>query len=183
MTSFAIDIPHALIERLRRGDMRAYEQVYRLFERPAYSLAWRMLGDADEAREILHDAMITLFDKLGQFRGDAPFWGWLRQIVVNEALMRLRKRRVDYVDEVPEPETLIGDATERLDAQDLERALAELPPLTRSVVWLYYVEGYTHEEIASAFDKSVSFSKSQILRGTQKLRSLLDAGKEQMVYA
>ena len=119
---------------------------------------------------------------LDQFRGESPFWGWLRQIVVNEALMRLRKRRLNYVDELPEPEALLGVVTERLDTQDLERAMAELTPLTRSVVWLYYVEGYTHEEIAGAFDKSVSFSKSQILRGTQKLRSLLDAGKEQMNY-
>ena len=93
MTSFAIDVPQALIERLKKGDARAYEQLYRLFERPVYTLAWRMLGDADEAREILHDAMLVLIDKLDTFRGESPFWGWLRQVAVNEALQRLRRER------------------------------------------------------------------------------------------
>jgi RNA polymerase sigma-70 factor (ECF subfamily) len=183
-TSFAIDVPQAVIQRMRSGDMRAYEQVYRLFERPVYTLAWRLLGDPDEAREILHDAMLTLFDRLDQFRGEAPFWGWLRQIAVNEALMRLRKRRLDYVDELPEPSqaaTPVADAA--LEGGDLERALATLSPLTRTIVWLYYVEGYTHEEIAASFDRSVSFSKSQVSRGTQRLRENLNHGKEQYAYA
>lgn len=182
-TSFAIDVPQSLIARLRAGDMRAYEQIYRLFERPVYALAWRLLGDRDEAQEILHDAMLQLFDKLDQYRGDSPFWGWLRQIAVNESLMRLRKRRLDYVDELPEPEAMLTAAAPALEAPDLERALEVLPPLTRSVVWLYYVEGYTHEEIAQAFAKSVSFSKSQVLRGTQKLRHVLEHGGGRLVYA
>ena len=84
-SSFAIDVPAALLDRARRGDSHAFEQIYRLFERPVYNLAWRMLNDAEEAQEILHDAMLTLFGKIAQFRGDAPFWGWLRQIAINEA--------------------------------------------------------------------------------------------------
>ena len=185
MTSFAIDVPASLIERLRRGEERAWEQVYRLFERPVYSLAWRMLGDADEAREILHDAMIALINKLSQFRGDSPFWGWLRQIALNETLMRLRKRRLDYVDELPEPEALHAGAprADELDRSDLERALGALAPLTRSIVWLYYVEGYTHEEIAQAFERTVSFSKTQVSRGTQKMRAALGTGDPMVAYA
>ena len=135
MTSFAIDVPQALIERLKKGDARAYEQLYRLFERPVYTLAWRMLGDADEAREILHDAMLVLIDKLDTFRGESPFWGWLRQIAVNETLMRLRKRRIDYYDELPEPDASAQPPQAfPLEAADLERALGELSPLTRSIV-------------------------------------------------
>lgn len=179
---FAIDVPNSLIERGARGDMRAFEQIYRLFERPVYTLALRMLGDADEAQEILHDAMLQLFRKLGQFRGDAPFWGWLRQIAVNEALMRLRRRGVvETVDEMPEPED--STATPPEHQRDLERALNRLPQITRSVVWLYHVEGYSHEEIAESFGKSVSFSKSQLARGTQKLRMLYEAPLAQVAYA
>ncbi len=183
MTSFAIDVPTALIDRLRRGDMRAYEQIYRLFERPVFTLAYRLLGDRDEAQEILHDAMLAVLDKLGQFRGEAPFWGWLRQIATNEALMRLRKRKLDYVEELPEPEAALAHLPLSFEAHDLERALAGLPATTRSVLWLYYVEGFKHDEIASAFGKSLSFSKTQVLRGTQKLRDLLGTGKEQYAYA
>jgi RNA polymerase sigma factor (sigma-70 family) len=181
-SQFAIDVPKSLIERGARGDMRAFEQIYRLFERPVYTLALRMLGDADEAQEILHDAMLQLFRKLGQFRGDAPFWGWLRQIAVNEALMRLRRRGVvQTVDEMPEPEDTHSAPPEHQG--DLERALNGLPEVTRSVVWLYHVEGYSHEEIATSFGKSVSFSKSQLARGTQKLRALYETPLAQVAYA
>ena len=183
MSSFAIDVPAALIDRLRRGDMRAYEQVYRLFERPVFTLALRLLGDRDEAQEILHDAMLAVLDKVGQFRGDSPFWGWLRQIAANEALMRLRKRRLDYVEELPEPEAALAHLPVSFEARDLEKALELLPSTTRSVLWLYYVEGYRHDEIANAFGKSLSFSKTQVLRGTQKLRDLLGTGEERYAYA
>jgi RNA polymerase sigma-70 factor (ECF subfamily) len=172
-----------LVARLKRGDMRALEELYRLFEQPVYALAWRMLNDRDEAREILHDVMIAVYEKRAQFRGDSPFWGWLRQIAVNESLMRLRKRRIDYVDELPEPESAGAALPVAANQQDLERALSALPELTRSVVWLYHVEGYSHEEIAASFDKSVSFSKSQVSRGTSRLRSLLHTGTEQLAYA
>ena len=183
MSSFAIDIPASTIARLRDGDERALEQVYRLFERPVFTLAWRLLGDRDEAQEVLHDAMLALIDRIGQYRGDAPFWGWLRQICVNESLMRLRKRRLDYVDELPEPEDVARQLEPAIERADLERALENLSPTARSVVWLYYVEGWTHEEIARSFDRTVSFSKTQLSRGTRKLRDLLQVGKGAQAYA
>lgn len=182
-SSFAIDVPTSLLDRARRGEARAFEQIYRMFERPVYSLAWRMLNDADEAQEILHDAMLTLFGKLDQFRGESPFWGWLRQIAVNEALMRLRKRKlIDFTDEVPENSEHAHPPPD-LEGRDLEQALRALPTVTRSVVWLYHVEGYSHDEIARLFDKSISFSKSQLARGTLKLRGLLTVAEEGMAYA
>jgi RNA polymerase sigma-70 factor (ECF subfamily) len=178
MSHFAIDVPASLVQRAARGDEAAFERLYRLFERPAYTLAWRMLDDRDEAQEVLHDAMLALIQRLDQYRGDAPFWGWFRQIVVNEALMRLRKRRPDYVDEIPEPEADTAPRHAALDQVDLERALAHLAPTTRSVVWLYCVEGYTHEEIAAGFGRTTSFSKSQLMRGTRRLRELLEPSGE-----
>jgi RNA polymerase sigma-70 factor (ECF subfamily) len=175
-SGFAIDVPATVIAQLRRGDARAFEQVYRLFERPVYALAWRMLDDAHEAREVLHDTLLTVFEKVAQYRADSPFWGWLRQIAVNQSLMRLRKRRLDYVEELPEPEALLRTLDPAIAGADLERALRNVSALTRSVLWLYFVEGYTHEEIARAFDRTVSFSKTQVSRGTEKLRHLLDVG-------
>ena len=61
-----------------------------------------------------------------------------------------------------------------MSAQDLKRALGRLPALSRAVLWLYHVEGYTHEEIAQSFDRTVSFSKSQVARAGARLRDLLD---------
>lgn len=186
-STFAIDVPQATLARLRQGDERAFEQVYRLFERPLFSLAWRMLNDREEAHEVLHDAMLTVIEKIGQYRETAPFWGWLRQIAVNEALMRLRRRKIDYVDELPEPaddEHAPSTPLEAMNREDLVRALETLPATTRSVVWLYYVEGLTHDEIAKSFDRSVSFSKSQVMRGTERLRQMLaPASAPKVAYA
>ncbi|HEY0178395.1 MAG TPA: sigma-70 family RNA polymerase sigma factor [Dokdonella sp.] len=179
--SFRIEVPETTLARARRGDLGALEQIYRLFERPAYTLALRMLGDAEAARETVHDAMLRLLERIGQFRGDAPFWGWLRQIVVNEALMRLRRERSVVFEALPDDDGAPGAGPPPwalADAKQLERALERLPALTRSVLWLFHVEEYTHEEIAAMTGKSVSFSKSQVARGASRLRALLEPNEE-----
>jgi RNA polymerase sigma-70 factor (ECF subfamily) len=183
-SAFQIDLPAALIERVKGGDGVAFEQIYRRFERPVYTLALRMLGDAEAARDTLHDAMLKAFQRIAQFRGDAPFWAWLRQIAMNEALMRLRcgERLTVSMDSIGTDNDAFADDAPapwaHADARALERALTQLPALTRSVLWLYHVEGFTHPEIAAAMRKTTSFSKSQLARGTSRLRALLDPEPE-----
>ncbi len=185
-SSFAIDVPDALLARARRGEAAAFEHLYRLFERPVYTLALRLSGQREEAQDILQDTMLKLFDRLSGFRGDSPFWGWLRQIAVNEALMQLRRRgRFLAVDGFEESDFAACDLLlppRAADAAILGQALAQLPGATRSVIWLYHAEGYTHEEIARVTGKSVSFSKSQLARGTRKLRSLLQLDMELIAH-
>jgi len=175
LSTFAIDVPDSLLARARGGELRAFEQIYRLFERPVYTLALRLTGDSESARDVLHDAMLKVFQRIGQFRAESPFWGWLRQIALNEALMRLRKsRRIEVEQEFDEIESDQQPAPwVQADAAALDRALNRLPEVTRSVLWLYHVEGYSHAEIAAALGNSVSFSKSQVARGTARLRSFL----------
>ena len=174
-SSFQIDVPQALLARACAGELGAFEQIYRRFERPVYTLALRLLGDSESARDVLHDAMLKVFQRIATFRGESPFWGWLRQIALNEALMRLRQHdRAESSDEI---DAFVDDAPgpwAHADAGTLERALARLPAQTRSVLWLYHVEGYSHPEIAELVGKSVSFSKSQVARGTQRLREIID---------
>lgn len=182
---FAIDVPDALLARVRRGDRAAFEQLYRWFERPVFNLALRLCGNRAEADEVLQDTMLKAWSAIAAFRGDggSPFWGWLRQIAVNEALMHLRRQRRLELE-------LDGDADCDLlmdtgplppaaaDAALLQRAIASLPAATRSVLWLYHAEGYTHDEIAAAMQRSASFSKSQLARGTRRLRQLLQVDVE-----
>lgn len=176
---FDLQVPQTLIDRARAGELRAFEQIYRRFERPMYTLALRMLGEAEAARDVLHDAMLKAFQRIGQYRNEAPFWAWLRQIALNEALMRLRKVRDVDTDIDPD---MIGDESAapwaQADAATLDRALSNLPATTRSVIWLYHVEGYSHPEIAEMMGKTISFSKSQLARGTSRLRAMLDPNVE-----
>ncbi len=179
-STFAIDVSDSLIAQVRNGQIDAFERIYRLFERPAYTLALRLLSDPDDAREVLHDALLGAFHRIDQYRGDSPFWAWLRQIVANTALMRLRKRRqVDAVEsDWPQNDWTPIDAGASpsffAESAVVERALADLPPATRSVIWLYCVEGYSHAEIAGLMEQTVSFSKSQLSRGLVRLRALLN---------
>ena len=181
-SSFAIDVPPALLARARAGEAAAFEQLYRGFERPVFALALRLTGRRDEAQDILQDTMLKLLDRIGEFRGQSPFWGWLRQIAVNESLMLLRRRgrflAEDGVEESSLPDEDLLLPPRAADAAILGEALAKLPDATRSVIWLYHAEGYTHEEIAAATGKSLSFSKSQLARGTRKLRALLHLDTE-----
>ncbi len=179
-SSFAIDIPDALLARARRGEQAALEQLFRWFERPIFTLALRICGNRSEADDVLQDTMLKVFSSLHRFRGEggSPFWGWLRQVAVNEALMRLRRnRRLDMDAGDDAMDELVEDLTPppaaAADAALLQRALAQLPDATRSVLWLYHAEGYTHQEIAEVMQRSVSFSKSQLARGTRRLRVLL----------
>lgn len=175
-TSFCIDVPNSLVARMQEGDVHAFEQIYRLFERPAWNLALRMLGNSEDAREIVHDALLRVFERASQYRGSSPFWGWVRQIVLNEALMRLRRERGRPNQTLDDGEELLADTAPPWAAAEsglLEAALMQLPAATRSVIWLYHVEGHTHSEIAEMTGNSVSFSKSQLARGTARLRQLL----------
>ncbi|MBF6022531.1 RNA polymerase sigma factor [Lysobacter niastensis] len=184
-SSFAIDVPDALLARARAGERAAFEQLYRWFERPVFTLAMRIAGDREEAAEVLQETMLKVLGKIADFRGSqgSPFWGWLRQIAVNEALMRLRSQRRHALDValdgdeggagaiVADPGPLPAAAA---DAAALTRALNQLPSATRSVLWLYHAEGYTHEEIAALMERTPSFSKSQLARGSRRLRELLE---------
>lgn len=180
-SAFAIDVPAALLARARCGERAAFEQLYRWFERPVFTLALRLCGDREEASDVLQDTMLRLFDRIGDYRAvdGAPFWGWLRQVAVNEALMRMRraKARGGAALELPDDDALPDDLpppSAAADAAVLQRALAQLPAATRSVLWLYHAEGYTHEEIAALMERSPSFSKSQLARGGRRLRALLE---------
>ena len=174
-----LELPASVLERARDGDLAAFEQIYRRFERPVYTLALRMLGNAESARDVLHDAMLKVFQRIDQYRSDAPFWAWLRQIAMNEALMRLRREH--RLEAEFDSEQIVDGAAPpwvRADALALERALDKLPAVTRSVLWMYHVEGYSHPEIAELVGKTVSFSKSQVARGTARLRDLLTSATE-----
>lgn len=181
-SSFAIDVPDSLLARARAGDRAAFEQLYRWFERPVFTLALRICGDREAAADVLQETMLKVIDRLGDFRGGSPIWGWLRQIAVNEALMSLRRHR-RFDDDVALADYELSDDLTPLppaaaDAALLQRALAALPDATRSVLWLYHAEGYTHEEIAALMQRTASFSKSQLARGTRRLRALLDPAQD-----
>jgi len=174
---FEIELDELTLARARRGDLDACESIFRKFNQPAYSVAYRVCQCRELAQEITQEAFITVFRKLGQFRGDAPFWGWLRRVVVNHAISSLRKAPKADPVELQDYHGRAESAADQVGlAMDLESALAVLGAKDRTIVWLHDVEGYNHREIADLFGKTESFSKTRLSRARSQLRDLLDGG-------
>jgi len=184
MSKFAdIQIDPAIIKRAARGDVRAHEILYRAFASPVYSLCLRFTRVPAHAEDLVQETFIEVMRSIQQFRGEAAIGSWIRRIAVTKSLMFLRSAWTarsqsladDWDDMTPGDVASHGISRHPDDALDLDAALANLPTVSRVVVWLHDVEGYTHKEIAAAMGKTESFSKSQLSRAYQRLRPMLDA--------
>ena len=173
-SGFDIVVEEMTLARARRGDVRACESIYRDFQRPAFNTAVRICKCRHLAEEVCQEAFITAFRKIRQFRGDAPFWGWLRRVVVNHAISALRRRPSVDIVEFEDYQASHEGQQERIGhSLDLESALSQLSDLDRAIVWLHDVEGYKHQEIARLFSKTESFSKTRLARARAQLRELM----------
>lgn len=170
-----------LLARAKRGEMAAFEEMYRAYEGQVFTLARRLCRSRQEAEEVLQDTFLEVMRSLPSFRGDAPVWHWIRRVAETKALMRMRSARrhpEDSLDESPEPSA--GPPQERVPERlDLRQAVELLSPVSRAVLWLHDVEGHTHEEIAGLMGMTPSFSKSQLSRAHERLRGLLMPQKEE----
>lgn len=157
-----VQIAVEVVEQLMQGDKDAQEEVFKALSTPVYAMAMRILGDSHGAEDVTQDTFIDVFTKAHTIREPTHFVGWVRTLAVNRCYMRLRtpwyRKRVNYEPEVVASEDPTSDRI------DIERALAEMEPKTRMVVWLYCVEGYTHEEIGKLLHRSTSYSKVLISR-------------------
>lgn len=172
---FDIELDEMTLARARRGDLGACERIFRSFQKPSYSVAYRICQCHELSQEVTQEAFITAFRRIGQFRGDAPFWGWLRRVVINHTISSLRKRPKAETLEFQDYHAPAGEQTEQIGmSMDLNSALARLGSDDRAVVWLHDVEGYNHKEIARLFGKTESFSKTRLSRARTKLREFLE---------
>lgn len=186
-----IDVSPAVIGAAREGDRQAHEAIYRACQRPIYTLIRRLIPRVEIADELFQETFVEILRNIRAYSGEGAFGGWVRAIAVNKCLMYLRSpwhRSLMYLDadEGGEPVgVVLLDQATRPDVQaqassDVERAMAELPTVTRSIVWLHDVEGYTHVEIARLLGRTTSFSKSQLARAHARLRELLEPQVESL---
>jgi len=167
----------ALVDRAARGDIEAFEELYRANSGRVYVLCLRMTGDPALAEELAQEAFVRAWQKLGSFRGASAFSTWLHRVTVNVVLGHRRStaRRESRLQVVGED--FPGDAAAReawpAESIDLERAVASLPDGARTVFVLHDVEGYRHREIALLTGIAVGTSKAQLHRARKMLRKAL----------
>ncbi len=165
-----------LIHGCMEGNRRMQEELYRRFSPRMYAVCLRYAGNAEEAEDILQEGFIKVFKKLGSFRGDGSFEGWIRRIFVNTAIEHFRRKR--YLQPVTEKEesTLEGKSLSALDGlaeKDILALVQELSPGYRTVFNMYVVEGYTHKEIGDMLGISEGTSKSQLSRAKVILQDMV----------
>ena len=142
-----------------------------------YNVAVRIVNHYGEAEDVLQDAFLDAFQKIHDFRQTSTFGAWLKQIVVNRALNQLRNRKVQLVDieEITdiEQEESYDEEDINYDIQRVHHAIQQLPDGFRTVLCLYLLEGYDHEEIAEVMGIAESTSRTQYIRAKRRLLEIL----------
>jgi len=165
-----------LVKALRKQDPKAQRQVYEKYSSRMLGLCFRYVGDEMIAEDVMIEGFLKVFNKIEQFKEDGSFEGWIRRILVNEALGHLRKQKRNPEDAMTDEAANIPDyalADQNLNAEELLNLIGKLPIGYRTVFNLYAIEGYAHSEIADLMGITESTSKSQLHRARALLQKMV----------
>jgi RNA polymerase sigma-70 factor (ECF subfamily) len=189
-----LNLPDADVVALaQRGRDTAYRELVRRYERPVFSLIYRMVRDRELAEDLAQDTFVKVLNHIDRYRPEFKFSSWLFKIANNVAIDHLRRRQVDTISLDGSPHAMTADAVQatsfevadqqesaldELEARELgsaiERAIARLRPEYRSCIMLRHVEGRSYEEIAATLDLPLGTVKTYIHRARHELRQALD---------
>ena len=170
-----------LVNAARDGDRVAFEELYRRHRNRIYALMWRLGGgDSSLAEDLLQDAFVRAWQKLGSFRSESRFGTWLHRLSANVALshrrshLRLLGRETELSEAIERVATGDRDVFED-KRMDIEKAISYLPERARAVLVLYDIEGYSHAEISELTGMAVGSSKAQLHRARKLVREKLES--------
>jgi len=165
-----------LISACLANNRQAQQQLFDQYSAKFFAVSMRYMKNEVDAEDVLVTGMFKVFKNLEKFRFQGSFEGWMRRIVVNEALMALRKRKMKFVDSDLEfhTEPVEPKIEHSLSENDILKVLDQLPNGYRTVFNLYVIEGYKHKEIAELLGISINTSKSQLILAKKKLRSIIN---------
>jgi RNA polymerase sigma-70 factor (ECF subfamily) len=184
-----IDEEAAIIAQARLGNTGAFNELLRRYERKIFRLALHITQNREDAEDVLQESFLKAYEHLDQFQGQSKFYTWIVRIAVNQALMKLRKRKSDRSVSLDETiDTGEDNITREIAAWDenpeqkysreelqriLTSAIDGLAPIYRAVFVLRDIDGLSTEEAAEALDLSVPAIKSRLLRARLQLREKL----------
>jgi len=165
-----------LIEGCIRGDRKMQYELYERFAPKMFGVCLRYASNNEEAEDILQEGFIKVFKKIGSYRNEGSFEGWIRRIFVNTAIEHFRRKI--HLQPITEKEesTVEGKYLSILDTlaeKDIVQLVQQLSPGYRTVFNMYVIEGYSHKQIAEELGISEGTSKSQLSRAKQILQDLV----------
>jgi len=174
-------LPHhdELIERCKKGEASGYKELYQRYAKAMFNTCLRIVNNIAEAEDVLQESFTEAFRNLHSFEYRTSFGGWLKQICINRSINQLKKRKVVWVDIdgtdiYNKAEDVFADENEiRFKVEAVKRSIMALPDGYRTVLSLYLLEGYDHEEIAAILNIAESTTRTQYMRAKQKLLQLL----------
>lgn len=161
-----MDLLPQLIERCSRGERSAQKELYGIYSNTLFKTCLRYSSNREEAEDTLQDGFMKIFDNLNQFKFTGSFEGWMRKIMVNTALQKLRSK--NYMHAVVDIENISIDTAasediiSQIGTKELMKMIQQLPPAYRTVFNLYVFEGMKHREIAIELGISEGTSKSNL---------------------
>ena len=171
-----------LVERCKRGDPQSFQQLYRQYSKAMYNTSLRIVNNSADAEDVLQESFLDAFRSLHDFHYRSTFGAWLKKIVINKSINILRKRRNDFVDmESTELQAVTDEEPENeadmhYKVEEVKRMITRLPDGYRTVLSLYLLEGYDHEEISQILNISHNTVRTQYVRAKQKLLTLIKQG-------
>ncbi len=161
-----------LVQSCKKQDRKGQHATFQFYAGKMMAVCRRYLGTGPEAEDTLMEGFMKVFAKIDSYKEDGSFEGWIRRIMVNECLMKIRKQGDMYSKPIEEAWGLgqTEDALMHLRTAEIEAIIAELPPGYRTVFNLYAIEGYTHDEIATLLEISSGTSKSQLSRARMMIQ-------------
>ena len=164
-----------LIRNCKRNDAKAQSQIYKLYANKLFSLCLKYSRNKSEAEDTLHDAFVTIFNKIEQYTGKGSLEGWMKRIAVNTALQKYRSTGVfDIINEEQLEDNTVDIDEEEVSIDFLLKIIQELPDRYRLVFNLYALDGYSHKEISELLSISMGTSKSNLARARMTLKNKIE---------
>jgi RNA polymerase sigma-70 factor, ECF subfamily len=171
-----------LVSSASKGDRKSQQQLHQMFYGKMLSACMRYTDDIDDAKDILQDGFLKVFNNLKLFENKGSLEGWVRRIIVNTAIDSIRKNKELFVELNDDRTLIIDDHDEDLEMQQYQHLQAEtiigliqkLSPVYKTVFNLYVIENYSHKEIAEQLNISIGTSKSNLAKAKMNLKKLFE---------
>ena len=167
-----------VIELCKKNNRKAQLKLYNQYCDGMYNVAYRFMKNSQDAEDVMQEAFIKAFRKIDSFKGEVTFGAWLKKIVVHQSIDTLKSKKLDFLDVDENYLKIVVDddnweVSDGISAEEVKLAISQLPQKYELVLSLFLIEGYDHQEISQILNITQVNSRTQLLRGKQKLKESL----------